>query len=330
MPTSRSTRVLSSLLTLVVCAGLAQAGGNEPGSLLIFPEYDARPGSLTFLTVTNTNSDPVDGSVRVHFNYVNGETCLKHEVMETLSPNDTVTFLSQNQAPDQGRGFCFAYARGMAPASPTDFDFLIGTAIVLDGTTGSEYSINALVYEGRTGHGNRTDVDADGVRDLDGLEYEMAPGKIAIPRFFGQPGFTSGSGVPHADLVLMGMTGVNFTTTLDLLIFNDNEEVFSSEMSFYCWARVPLADISGLFTNDFLRDNTNHDPREIEGWSAFESGWFEIDGAVATSPEVTIDDPAFVAVLIEVGRMSSAALPFTIGEQANGALLPHIIYGYDR
>jgi len=323
----RLARAVLSLLILAAFSALAQAERNDPGSLLIFPEYDARPGSLTFLTVTNTSSDSVDGSVRVHFNYVDGETCLKADAWETLTPRDTVTFLTQNHAPNHGRGFCFAYARGMTAPSPTDFDHLIGSAVVLDGTTGSQYSINALVYEGRTGHGNPTDVDGDGVRDLDGLEYGMAPDKIAIPRFFGQPDPSTGGGFPHAELVFVGMTGTQFDTTVNFLIFNDNEEVFSSQHTFGCWGRVPLTDISGVFSNDFLRDHTNHDPGEILGWSAFEAGWFEMDGGSASSNTTTIPDPAFLAALIEVDRLSSAALPFTIGEQPNGDLLPSSLSG---
>jgi hypothetical protein len=324
----RLVRLPLRLLALTAFATLAQAEGNDPGSLLIFPEYDARPGALTFLTVTNTNADPVDGSVRVHFTYVNSETCLKTEARETLTPRDTVTLLSHNQAPHHSRGFCFAYADDMTTASPTDFDFLIGSAIILDGTTGSEYSINALIYEGQTGHGNPTNVDGDSARDLDGLEYGMAPDKIAIPRFFGQTYGAQGSGLPHAELVFVGMSGTQYHTTVNILVFNDNEEVFSAEVNFNCWARLPLIDISALFSNDFILNNTNHDSGEIFGWSAFEAGWLEIDGTTATTPkQPIINDPAFLATLIEVGRLSSAALPFTIGEQSNGSLLPHFIYG---
>ncbi|MFT7485924.1 MAG: hypothetical protein ACI9F9_001776 [Candidatus Paceibacteria bacterium] len=301
---------------LLLAIGSAQAERNDPGSLLIFPEYDSRQGSYTFLTVTNVNTSE---SVRVHFNYVSGETCLKFDAMETLTPRDTVTFFSRNHSPTEGRGYCFAYARGMSSGSPIDFDFLIASQITLDGTTGSQYQINAMVFEGKTGHGNTTDMDSDGHRDLDGVEYAPAPDRIAIPRFFGQ---IPGSGQPRAELILIGLTGSKFDTVAGFLIYNDNEEVFSAQHTFDCWDRVPLSTISAAFNNDFLKNATNNDPGEIQGFPAFEAGWFVVNGEVANSTSTSISQPALLATMVEVGRLSSASLPFTIGEQTNGQLLP--------
>ena len=51
-----------------------RAGGTEPGSFLLFPEYDNRPGQLTFLTITNVNT--VRARIHVHLNYVDSVTCL--------------------------------------------------------------------------------------------------------------------------------------------------------------------------------------------------------------------------------------------------------------
>jgi len=308
-------------LALGLLAATAQADRNDPGSLLIYPEYDSRPGSFTFLTVTNTH--PTE-SVRVHFNWVNEETCLKNNASKTLTPRDTVTFYSSTSNPNQHRGFCFAYARSSANGQPIDFDYLIGSSISMIGSTASEYSMNALVFAGQTGHGNSTEVTPNGDRDLDGVEYSKTPDEIAIPRFFGQ---TEVQGMPRADLILIGLTGTRFETSIDFLIYNDNEEVFSSEYSFDCWDRVPLLDISGAFRNDFLLNGTNHDPGEILGFNLFESGWFIMDGGIATSTTTSIPDPAFLAVMVELGRMSSADLPFTIGEQENGGLLSTSLSG---
>jgi len=69
------------------------------------------------------------------------------------------------------------------------------------------------------------------------------------------------------------------------------------------------------------------DPDEIIGMSMQEAGWILIDGGTASSSATTIPDPAFVAVLIELGLFSSADLPFTVGEQDNGDLLPSSIFG---
>ena len=325
---SRSIGALGALLLLGVpalAAPAAPAGGrNDPGSLLVFPEVDGRPGRMTFLTVTNTNGDPQDGTVSVHFNDVDGETCLKHDALEVLTPYDTVTVISGAHAPSTQRGFCFAYAR--AGAAAVDFDHLTGQVMILDGLLASEYSLNALVFQGLTGAGNPTDVDGDGIRDLNGVEYQAAPDQIAIPRFLGQypPGMNVGFG---EDLVLIGLTGTKFTTSVDFLVFNDNEEVFSASYTFDCWERVPLTQISGVFQNSFLANFTNHDPGEILGMPNFEAGWMLLDGGVASSTTTSVSDPAFLAVLIERERLSSADLPYTIGEQTNGDLLPTNLAG---
>lgn len=306
---------------LALFASSALAERNDPGSLMIFPEYDSRPGSYTFLTVTNVNPSE---SVRVHFNFVDGEDCGTNNAYETLTPRDTITFFSSALSPTPGRGFCYAYARGITNADAIDFDYLIASQITLDGTTSSEYQLNALMFEGKTGEGNSTDLDSDGRRDLDGAEYGATPDRIAIPRFFGQ---IDGDGQVRAELILIGLTGTKFDTTADFLIYNDNEEVFSSQYTFDCWERVPLLAISGAFSNDFLQNGTNNDPGEIQGFPIFESGWFIMNGAVANSTAASVGQPAMLAVMVEVSRLSAASLPYTIGEQTNGQLLSQSVSG---
>ncbi len=214
---SRFLAAAGLLLASVVLTSPALAERNDPGSLLLFPEYDTRPGSVTFLTVTNTNADAVTGSIRVHFNYVDGQSCLKMDAQELLTPRDTITVMARAHAPGHGRGFCYAFALGITAPGAVDFDHLIGSVIVLDGSTTSQYTMNALVFEGKTGEGMPTDVDMDGIRDLDGLEYAMAPDKIAVPRFFGQFPPDPGARDPYAELVLVGLTG---TRGLSLTAFD--------------------------------------------------------------------------------------------------------------
>jgi len=319
LPSNLRRALAGAALALLSVSAMAER--NDPGSLVIYPEYDSRPGSYTFLTLTNVNTSE---SVRVHFNFVDGEDCLTSNAFETLTPRDTVTFYSTTLSPTPGRGFCYAYARSSTNGAAIDFDYLIASQITLDGTSSSEYQINGLVFEGKTGHGNPTDLDMDGRRDLDGLEYGATPDRIAIPRFFGQ---TPGMGQARAELVLIGLTGTKFDTTVDFLIYNDNEEVFSAQYTFDCWERVPLLAISGAFSNDFLANATNNDPGEILGFPLFESGWFVMNGAVANSTATSVSQPAMLAVLIEVGRLSSASLPYTIGEQTNGQLLSNSVSG---
>lgn len=185
-------------------------------------------------------------------------------------------------------------------------------------------AVNPFVYHAVGAEGSETDADGDGNRDLDGVEYEATADEIIIPRFLGQGLLTS-----HSQLTLIGLTGGSqFATTIDFLVYNDNEEVFSSEYTFECWDKVYLGEISGVFWNDFLADNTNNDPNEMFGFPIVETGWIWMNGALASSSTTSIQDPAFLAVLNEGLRgLRGADLPFQRGTQTNGSLLPHSLDG---
>ena len=108
--------------------------------------------------------------------------------------------------------------------------------------------------------------------------------------------------------------GRQFRTTVDFMVYNDNEEAFSTEYTFKCWDKVNLDRISGVFTADFLSNYTNHDPAEMLGNPIVETGWFRMQGHVANSPAGQVLDPAVYAVLVEQGGWASAAeLPFEVG-----------------
>ena len=59
--------------------------------------------------------------------------------------------------------------------------------MTIEGITALDYSINPVSFKG-IGNGTITDLDGDGNRDLDGLEYEAVADEILIPRFLGQGG----------------------------------------------------------------------------------------------------------------------------------------------
>ena len=170
-----------------------------------------------------------------------------------------------------------------------------------------------------------TDIDADDILDLNGSEYESAPGELLFPRFFGQNQFFDGH------LILIGLSGGReFETTADFLIMNDNEEVFSSEHTFGCWDRVRLMDISGAFGQQFLA-STDHDPLELVGAPAIETGWFSVQGKIASSFFHDIPDPAMHGVYVEqvlgaAGGTSGADLPFEVCKRS-GHLFPRGIFG---
>ena len=315
---------LTACFVVLALVSSAHAGGQKPGSLLVYPKYDNSSVSLTLLTVTNTSATE---SVRAHFLYINGDTCTESNAFETLTPRDTVTLVTAAHSPDPGRGYAYVYARGLTNASPITFNYLAGSSIILDGLTGSTYSMQPVVFSGETEEMSNTDLDFDGIRDLDGSEYSRAPDQTIIPRFFGQAGGVSTANI-FSELVLVNLTGGRaFTTSISFLIFNDNEEAFSGEYTFYCWESVGLRNISGATRNNFLKNFTNNDPEEVIGISGLEAGWILFDGGTANSVNTSISDPAVLVSLIDLGRVGSAQLPFVLGEQDNGDLLPTSING---
>ncbi len=334
----------------------------EPGSLLLFPEFNNTPGNVTVFTVTNTNCDFFEGGVDVEFRYIDGDNCLETNQKETLTPCDTITLMTSAHA-GHDKGYAYAYARNSAVTSPVNpagtpivFNHLVGSALVVNGWQSLEYSINAVSFKAIGNEGASTDkenpgpvpgVTGDGIRDFDGFEYEEAPDKILIPRFLGQDPVLNPRGL-HSDLILVALSGGRLFeanqvnpgggTTILIHGWNDNEIMFSLEHTFDCWQKLRLGLLQSpdlvtpvpgtmVFDNTTL-DDFGNDPMEIAGANGLEQGWFWIDGLAASSSAETISDPAVYAVLIETIRGHSAAdLPFEYCSQPNGDLLPGSIFG---
>jgi len=242
--------------------------------------------------------------------------CVRYERSRTLTGKDTLTLLTIADNPEQQAGYLYTYALDRA-LEPGGFDVFIGQSHVIDGIHTWDYAVNALDFRAEVGHREETDVDGDGHRDLNNLEYEMAPNEILVPRFLGQASASNIHGV-FSELVLIALSGGSyFHTTVDFHVYNDNEEMFSAEHTFQCWEKVALGEISGVFSQEFLHDFTNHDPDEVFGLSGLESGWFRMRGAVANSTAGHVDDPAVYGVLLErAGRVTVGDAPFEIGGRA--------------
>lgn len=317
-------------------ASSALANGRNPGSLLLFPEFDNRSSHLTLLTVTNTNTgvnaDGSNGTVRVEFVYIGryglGGTslnCLETNRTETLTANDTLSLITEVHNPQHEQGYVYAFAKDRVTGKAKVFNHLIGNLMTLESWDTLEYSMNPVVFKGignaQTGV---TDLDNDNVRDLDGVEYEAVPEEILIPRFLG-----SGDQF-RSELILIGLSGgAAFDTIADFWVYNDNEEAFSAQYQFRCWDRVRLDRINGVFTQDFLANSTNHAANEIVGASDVESGWMRVYGGTAFSTAEQILNPAVYAVLVErIAGYGAADLPFeSVATQNNGDLLPRGIFG---
>lgn len=305
------------------------------GSLLVYPEFLNEPGALTVLTVTHVGAgatEPVD----VEFVYIDGDTCEEFNRVERLTPDDTLSVLTSVHDPDHERGYVYAFARDPKSGEPITSNTLVGQLLVISAGHGGdralgadlgafEYAVNPLVFEGLA-VGPTTDLDGDGLLDLDGEEYAMAADELLVPRFFAEP---ASPALGRSELVLIALSGgARFDVTVDFLVHNDAEQVFSAEHTFRCWEKIGLAELSPVFTQEFLSQATAHDPAEPLGAPQRETGWMRLRGAVANSSAVSLPSPAIHAVLIErVGPAAAADAPFELCTRPTGSLLPRSVLG---
>lgn len=311
----------------------AAAGLQTPSSLLVYPCYDNTRGTETLITVTNTNLDQATGTIDVEFVYINGDNCLETNRTRRLTPGDTLTVVASVDNPNADRGYVYVFAK-KSGVGAVSYNHLIGASLTFSGSDSKDFELAPICFKGVPAELAATDVDSDGRRDLNGAEYSQAPDQLAFARFLGQrqsaqqeDNLMNGA---KSQLVLINLAGARFQAVVDFLVWNDNEEVFSAQKSLDCWDRINLADINGVFTNDFLKNNTNQNPNEIytgnspsfSGGHVPESGWFWMDGNIANSSADVVQDPAILAALIEVvGGDGGAQLPWQLGEQSNGDLL---------
>jgi hypothetical protein len=254
------TKFSSLALAGVAFVGLAMNAAadslDRTGSLLVFPWYDNTRGGHFLHTVTNTNSDftPISltlfaGTVDVEYIYIDGGNCLEFNRTRRLTPNDTFTIETRVDNPNSTEGYLYAFAKSPTSGRAIKFDWLAGDSFIIAPDVIGAVDIPAIVYKAGAGlaAGAQTDLDNDSKRDLNGLEYEQTSDELIVPRFIADQLLVS-----SPELILVGLTGQSFTTIVNFLVYNDNEEVFSTQYAFDCWARVRLAQISGIFTNDFL------------------------------------------------------------------------------
>jgi hypothetical protein len=260
----------------------AQPRQLEPGSILLYPQVDSRLGAGrgTIINVTNTNSSRIvfpnnlrGGDVRLHYNYVQGtQPWLLTDRPEYLTPNDTLTVLAGDHNPQMELGFLLIIATDIETERAVDFDYLIGSEIVVDVAGDEIWDMPAIPFRGRITGGQQsgtghffTDLNNNGAVDFDGSEYDYWPDKLYLDQFHQVSAIITG------DLILVSLLGSDFRVSVGFLIYDNEEDVFSRTFDFICWTSVTLDQISNVFRN--LGGNPNE----------FRSGWCRIDGSAAVN-----------------------------------------------
>jgi hypothetical protein len=323
---SFTTLALSGFAALSL-GSLAFAGGTEAGSLLVYPYFSNTRADKTILTVTNTNLDSVTGGVNVEFVYIDGDHCLEFNRTRTLTAGDTLSVVTKYDNPNFVEGYAYVFAKSKTTGKAIKFDWLVGSAMVTNGALNDPivgYTPFTFKAGAALAAGANTDLEnagaGDGQRDFDGLEYEKTPDTLIVPSFFADDGNW------EPELVMLGLTGLQFTTIINFLIYNDNEEVFSAQYTIDCWAIVELEDISNVFENSFLL-TTNQNLTEVFTGTTNpnalpETGWFSLTGVIANSTAASVANPSILALLLNQDDDEGAALlPYWQGTRSNGDLL---------
>lgn len=324
------SKVLLSLAAVAVAATTARAGADTPGSLLLFPEYNSEPGSLTVITVTNTKNGPIttasNPAIQAHFVYIDGTSCLETNRNENLTANDTVTVVAAFHNFASNKGYLYVYAQDPTTGRAVKWDWLVGSQMQLNSFDQFNYSYNPFSFKAAVAGNDLTptDVDNDNIRDLNGIEYEKTWNEIIIPHFWGQ------TTTRKSELVLINLTGgATFTATVALSIYDDAENMYSGQYTWSCWTKAPLSKtpgigdpirgISNAFNNDFLSPTApipGTGTGQIVGVNNVETGWFRIRPISASSGTVTYVNPAVLAVLNETvsGTFGMADLPYMLDQ----------------
>jgi hypothetical protein len=274
--------------------------------VLVFPVHRSGSTFVTIVSVTNTCTLPMTpvsfgGATTVHYEYVNTVpnpmdpqiplNCIIFDRYEFLTPADTFSVLTSchNAVGFAGQeGFLVVSAQNPALFDvPWDFDHLIGSELVVN-ASGGMYAVSALPFKALTQPFWPTDVNLNGALNFDGVEYEAIPDVLYIDNFIALAG---------SQLALLSLTGGPMTTNvLYFDVWNDNEFPMSTTKVMGCWFDQPLVNVSPLFAESFLKNNTPHDPNELDltcsGVGGIETGWARIEslgvflsGGIQVSPD---------------------------------------------
>jgi hypothetical protein len=309
---SLQTLCLTAVAALIL-APTTMAGGRNPGSVLVFPVQRSGPQFTTIVSVTNTNVVPMSpvslgGATMVHYEYANTIFnpddaqiplgCVIFDRYEFLTPADTLSVLTTcHNAINPGGQEGYLVVSAQNPTmwdNPWDFNWLMGSELVIN-ASGGMYSVNAIPFKGLVGPGLSTDLNGNSALDFDGLEYEGVADTLFIDSFVALGG---------SQLALVNLTGGAFTkNVLGFEVWNDNEYPMSTTKVMGCWFDQPLVNVSPLFDEAFLKNNTPHDPTELDltcnGVGTIETGWVRINslGVFLPSGSVFALDGAVVGCI---------------------------------
>ena len=146
----------------------------QPGSVLIFPLFDSTEQNGTLISVTNTNTSTQGcdennmrvGDICLHYIYINHnpddpgtegdeESCLEFDRFECLTPGDTLTVAADQHNPQLLDGWLWIEARDPETLDPVAYNYLIGSAIIVESATEFVWSYTPYSFKGLPTNGDQ-------------------------------------------------------------------------------------------------------------------------------------------------------------------------------
>jgi hypothetical protein len=252
----------------MVLPAIAQLRGEEPGSLLIFPEFNIAPPAVTQLRITDTQDPALGGTTRIMLQYICPGVA---GVCATVSRHKFVTFhgtLVVDVSTDLGgpfpgapcnNGYVIAIVED-ASHRPIASNFLIGSYRI-SGVADEAEATNAIaVQSARTRGAQLGTISATGELVLNFGSNPARKGKTPGSDYVPLPDeLTSDfqavqtAAVPPKRTQLIVLTPTiqaglpNPTANLAVHAWNQFEDEFSTTEQFTCWAKLELDSIAGFF-----------------------------------------------------------------------------------
>lgn len=284
-------------VALLALPATAEVSLGRPGSVLVFPLFDSSPSGNTIITVTNTNDDRTicagsltrGGDITIIYYYFDGETWLCTDITEDLTPSDTLSVLTRNHNPNMERGFLIVQARDSETFAPVDFDYLLGSAIVVNSDFDFAWSYLPYSFEAQFTTSDERDRCGRKIIEDDGCikfgdpddegsgvtYYDRFPDALHVERFFGEGTSDTAPTFMFSNRLVLLSSHPGFDepeeTRLSIVGFNNNERRFSRTFPFICWLETSLADITLSTTQGNLANGG--DDEELNG---VHTGWLKI------------------------------------------------------
>jgi len=265
------------LLSVAVAPTQAQVHRDlEPGSLLVFPLFDATTGHVTEIRVTDTN-DGIFGtsSVRLHYNIVCAGSrepiapCSARNFTRLITYHGTAVIRIPTDTPVPSgctarQGFVVVWATGTGAAAapggaaglnrPVSYNFLIGSAHVTRETPAVTADAQpGIAFQSPATTGTVLGGPPDNSALRFGIDY-AAPGNALFTDFRALP--VPPAAAVSSELVLLTLdidAGTdNPSTQVAVDFWDDQENPYSTEIAYVCWTRMPLVDIDPFFDAAFL------------------------------------------------------------------------------